>query len=42
MSKWLLPLFVLAVLSGCGAFHDGSGWEHNMDEQSESILEHKH
>ncbi len=42
MSKWLLPLCILVGLSGCGALHDGSGWEHNMDDKSDSTLEHKH
>ena len=42
MSKLALVLWVVVSLSGCAMFHDGSGWEHNMDEQSESILEHKH
>ncbi|MDQ6983784.1 MAG: hypothetical protein Q9M44_03620 [Ghiorsea sp.] len=42
MNKVMLVFIVLAGLSGCGALHDGSGWEHNMDDQSESILEHKH
>ncbi len=41
MSKWLLALLLL-MFSGCMALHDGSGWEHNMEQESNTILEHEH
>ncbi|MDQ6977927.1 MAG: hypothetical protein Q9N67_03590 [Ghiorsea sp.] len=42
MSKLILVLWVVVSLSGCAAFHDGSGWEHDMNSDSSEILEHKH
>jgi hypothetical protein len=42
MSKLILVLGVVVSLSGCAMFHDGSGWEHDMNPESGSILEHKH
>jgi len=42
MKKCAVLLVVAWLSSGCATLHDGVGWEHNMDEESSSLLEHKH
>jgi len=42
MNKLCLAFVLAALFAGCGTLHDGQGWEHNMQDKSGSILEHKH
>jgi len=46
MNKLMLSLLVLLLLSSCALFHDGTGWEHDMNGDSgvdsKSIFEHDH
>ncbi|WP_269764222.1 hypothetical protein [Ghiorsea bivora] len=42
MSKFIVSLVLLLLLASCSYLHDGSGWEHNMDDSSDAILEHVH
>ncbi|MDQ6989697.1 MAG: hypothetical protein Q9M19_07425 [Mariprofundaceae bacterium] len=42
MSKLVMLLLMIFAFSGCGALHDGNGWEHNMDQESDELFEHKH
>ncbi|MDX8380907.1 MAG: hypothetical protein R8M14_02205 [Ghiorsea sp.] len=42
MNKIILGLLVLLLFSSCAMFHDGTGWEHDMNGDSKSIFEHDH
>ncbi|MDX8388491.1 MAG: hypothetical protein R8M46_08200 [Ghiorsea sp.] len=42
MNNFILGTLLLLFLASCGGLHDGKGWEHDMDKESQNILEHKH
>jgi len=42
MNNLMLGVLLLLILGGCGGLHDSKGWEHDMNNDSQNILEHKH